>query len=266
MVAIDETGTARGFIHFGFGRNHDGLSLSDCIGIIHRLCIEPQTDEDEIAKQLIQYAKSNLVQRGARRIDAFGTPTHSTFYLGVAEGDNMMGVLSGDTRCIRWLNASHFIPTQPIECWDLDLGTFRPPMDRLQIAIRRTCTIGRILDEYHPQWWMSAILGHCEQMRFNLVLRNPPIVDCEIMLWYPDSTLFGLDSSVVRMWLGALPGQDESRERFVYLMSESLRQLQQERKRIVRTYASAQEQQVTTLLQRLGFRSAEHGLAFQCSI
>ena len=135
-------------------------------------------------------------------------------------------------------------------------------MDRLQIGIRRTCTVGRLLDEDSHQWWLSSVLGHCEQVRFNLVLRSPPKVESEIMFWFPDPTISNIDSSVVRLWLPAVPEGEEARERFIYLMAESLRQLQQERKHVVRTFASADQQPTITLLQRLGFRSVEHGMVF----
>jgi hypothetical protein len=59
-----------------------------------------------------------------------------------------------------------------------------------------------------------------------------------------------------------LPQAEESRERFIYLMAESLRQIQQDRKFAVRTFASPAQQPTVTLLQRLGFRSVDHGVVY----
>ncbi len=262
MLATNHESAPVGFIHFGFASNADGSDASVSTAIIHKICITPSADEDEIARALMVYALSQLRKQNARTCTALGSTAWNAFYLGVGEGDNLMGVVAKDNRTQRWLSDAGFIPTRPTECWELELSSFRPPMDRTQIGIRRTCTVGRLLDEDTHEWWLSTVLGHCEQIRFNLVLRSPPKVESEIMFWFPDPTIIGVDSSVVRLWLPNVPQADEARERFVYLMAESLRQLQQEKRRAVRTFASADQQQSITLLQRLGFRSVEHGLVF----
>ena len=262
LVSVDEHNKPVGFAHFGFAGNLQGTRMSDSLAILHKICVAPSKDEDAIAQSLIQSSLEKLKEHGATNCTALGNSERNAFYLGVGDGDNLMGVVARDVRTQRWLAQSGFVSIRPTECWELDLSSFRPPMDRMQISIRRTCTVGRLLDEDSNQWWLSSVLGHCEQIRFNLVLRSPPKVESEIMFWYPDPTISGVDSSVVRLWLPIVPQAEEARERFIYLMAESLRQLQQERKLAVRTFASADLQPTITLLQRLGFRSVEHGLVF----
>ena len=261
-IAIDPTNAPVGFIHFGFSSNADGSSISDSHAIVHKICVSECENENTVAEQLINHALDSLRLQSAVDCTALGNTSQNAFYLGIGDGDNLMGVVAKDSRTQRWLGQSGFVPTRPTECWELDLSSFRAPMDRIQIAIRRTCTVGRLLEEDAEQWWLSSVLGHCEQVRFNLVLRSPPRVEKEIMFWFPDPTIFGVDASIVRLWLPDVPLLDESRERFVYLLAESLRQLQQERKRVVRTIASADQQPSVTLLQRLGFRSVEHGAVY----
>lgn len=262
VLATNQDCIPMGFIHFGFARNQDGSDTSESEAMVHKICIAPHEQEDAIAKALIEHALRSMHEENATSCTALGTTELNAFYLGVGEGDNLMGVIAKDTRTQRWLSQAGFSPTRPTECWELDLSSFRPPMDRTQIGIRRTCTVGRLLDEDTHEWWLSSVLGHCEQIRFNLVLRTPPKVEGEVMFWFPDPTILGVDSSVVRLWLPIVPESEEARERFVYLMAESLRQLQQERRRAVRTFASADQQRSITLLQGLGFRSVEHGLVF----
>ena len=261
-IALDSTNKPLGFIHFGFASNPEGSNASDTAAIVHKICIAPHAVEDTIAHDLIAHALNQLQKRNATSCTALGSTEANAFYLGVGEGDNLMGVIAKDSRTQRWLNQAGFAQLRPTECWELDLSSFRPPMDRTQIGIRRTCTVGRLLDEDTHGWWLSSVLGHCEQIRFNLVLRSPPKVENEIMFWFPDPTIAGVDSSVVRLWLPSVPGEDEARERFVYLMAESLRQMQQDRRRAVRTFAAADQQRSITLLERLGFRSVEHGVVF----
>jgi hypothetical protein len=261
-LAFDENGMPVGMIHFGFASNPDGSRSSVTQSIIHQICVAPHPDEDAIAKQLLDHAIADLRSRDATSCTALGSTINNAFYLGAAAGDNLMGVMSKDSRTHQWLTQSGFVPKTPTESLELDLNAFRPPMDRNQISIRRTCTVGRLLDEDTHIWWLSSVLGHCEQIRFNLVLRTPPKVENEIMYWFPDPTILGVDSSAVRLWLPAIPADEQARERFVYLMAESLRQLQQERRRLVRTITTPQDQPSITLLERLGFRSSEHGMVF----
>lgn len=262
-IAMDSNEKPVGFVHFGFGSSPGGNRISDVQALVHKLCVAPCYGEDAIAAALLQFAGNALRLQGATSCSALGSMERQAFYVGVADRDNLMGVLVRDARTQRWLAAAGFLATRPTECWELDLLSFRPPMDRIQIGIRRTCTVGRLIDEeLHHSWWLSSVLGHCEQIRFNLVLRSPPKVESEILFWYPDPTLVGVDSTVVRLWMPSIPQSEESRERFVYLLAESLRQIQHDKKIAVRTFASPEQQPTVTLLQRLGFRSVDHGVVY----
>lgn len=265
LLAIDSNGETVGFVHFGIvplRNNPDRTS----VGTIHRLCVTPCTNEAEIANLLINQAVEKLRSQGATACQSLGCGEDSVFYLGIAEGDNSMGILAQDQRSQEWFHAAGFAPICPTECWELELASFRPPMDRMQIQVRRNCTIGRMLEEDYDDWLESTILGHCEQIRFHLMVKSPPSLEGILSCWFPDPEVADVDGGVVRIKLPDVPSTELERERFVYLLSESLRQLQQDRKRIVRAVASAQKQQTITLLQRLGFRSVVHGLLFEKQI
>jgi GNAT superfamily N-acetyltransferase len=265
VLAVDPQGVAQGLIHFGVALAEGGNEVSTECGMIHCLCIVPHEKEQEIARHLLQQAIEGLKGRGLSRCLAVGSPTGSTFYLGVAEGDNLIGVPSGDHRAQQWLQDGGFRQHAPTECWAMSLDTFRPPMDRTQISIRRNCTISRILDDYPSNWWLSNMLGHCEQTRFHLRSRGPDQIEMEIMLWAPDTSIRGVDSSIVRFQLPSIPNDDENRERLVYLIAESLRQLQSERKRRIHVVTLSDDLAASRVLQRLGFRSAMHGMVFERS-
>jgi len=262
LLAIDSHGEAHGLIHFGPALDEDGKSLSGDTGMIHRLCVRPHIEEDRIAQLLLDHASQNLHSVGLRRCLAVGALESSTFYLGIAEGDNQMGVAAADQRLQNWLISDRFQPCIPTECWEVSLDSFRPPMDRVQISIRRACTISRVLDEYQSNWWISTVLGHCDQARFCLVSRGPDRTEMELMLWYPDATIRGVDSTMARLKLPPIPEDEENREKLIHLIAESLRQLQAERKRTVRVVASAQNTACTRLLQRLNFRTTDHGMIY----
>jgi hypothetical protein len=271
LLAVDEHDVAFGFIHFGSGmegnlwhsQSQFDADAEPPVGLVHALCVVPNEDEEKIALQLIQHAVGCMRTAGHSRLLALGSLESSVFYLGIADGDNLMGVLKTDTRTHAWLEKSGFQDFTTTECWDLSLDVFRPPVDRSQIAIRRTCSIGRILEESHPNWWVSTVLGHCDQSRFHLMVHGPERTEMEILYWYPDSTLRGVDSSTARLSLPTVTADETQRERLVCLISESARQLQQERKRTVRVVTTDADSSMHLLLKRLGFRWIRNGCEMQ---
>ena len=265
VLAVDPLNGPVGFVHYGFVGNRGLEHLSKDHSAIHALCVLPGPDEDRIAELLLDHAEQDLTARGAQSCSALGGGERSGFYLGIAEGDNLMGVLASDAKSQRWFLKAGYQPVRPTECWALDLTMFRPPMDRLQIQARRTCTVGQILDENFDDWWTSVVLGHCDQTRFHLMVKPIARIVSVLKCWFPDPGILGLDSSIVRIMLEEPPESDEAREQFVYLMAESLRQLQQERKRLVQVVVSAEKHRTVSLLNRLGFKSVQHGLVFEKS-
>ncbi|MBU6238583.1 MAG: hypothetical protein KGQ51_12220 [Planctomycetes bacterium] len=271
LLALDENDQAIGFVHFGQGMpgarwGTETLSDQDSrssFGLIHALCVLPHGDEDRIAHQLILHAVGSMRQRGLLQCMAVGSLTSSIFYLGIAEGDNLMGVLSDDTRTSAWLKRAGFQSNAETECWDLYLDSFRPPVDRQQIAIRRTCSISRILEESHPNWWVSTVLGHCDQSRFHLLAHGPERTEMEVLFWSPDTTIRGVDSNIARMSVPQIATDETNRERMICLIAESARQLQQERKRIIRVIAMQDDAPMHILFNRLGFRMVRSGFSME---
>jgi hypothetical protein len=233
-----------------------------------------------------------------KRFDAVGCPSvisigaewRNAFYIGIAPGDALMGVPARDSRLQQWLVAGGFRPIRPTEVWELELDSFRAPMDRGQIAVKRTASVGKVLDDADSNWWHAVTMGHTEQISFQLHSRMQSNCIEEASLWYTDPAISGLRSHIARLWLMPLAAgiqqdhlsamttasqippmtrEQQSRERTeandrrVYLLSETMRQLQIERFTTVRTVASADQQQSVSILQRLGFRSVEPGLIFE---
>lgn len=271
LLALDENDLAIGFVHFGQGmpgtrwatETLNDQEARSSFGLIHAICVAPHPDEDRIAQQLILHAVGSMRQRGLARCLAVGSLTSSIFYLGIAEGDNLMGVLNTDTRTAGWLERCGFRSIVETECWDLSLDSFRPPVDRQQIAIRRTCSISRILEESHPNWWVSTVLGHCDQSRFYLIANGPERVEMEILYWSPDATIRGVDATTARLSLPAIATDEINRERIACLIAESARQLQQERKRVIRVITTQDDAPMHLLFPRLGFRLVRSGRAME---
>lgn len=252
-----------GFLHFGFGCNPERTDIDPREGLICCLCIEPHPEEDLIADALIENAIVKMESRGSRDVIAIGSTSRYAFYIGVSEGDGLMGVVASDSRLQRWLAQNQFEPTRPTECWEIDLSQFRPPIDRGQFAVRRAASVVRVLDEVLEDWWDAVVLGHTEQIRFQLYSRQLAAITHQVLFWYTDQSGSGISTQTARVWLPEFPADADGRDRIVFLLSEAFRQLQSERFSTIRAIAAPDQQGSVSVLQRLGFRSVKHGLIFQ---
>ncbi len=195
-----------------------------------------------------------------------GSQNRYAFYIGMAPGDCLMGVVSYDRRLLRWLTSVGFQSTSPTENWELDLSTFRPPMDRGQLAIRRLASIGRILDDIQNDWWNAVVLGHTEQIRFHLSYRKHGTITEEVLFWHTDPAWSGISSSIARVWLPAIPSDGEPRDRIVYLLCEAFRQLQMERFAKIRAITSPADAASVSVLEKLSFRTVDQGMIYKKSL
>lgn len=263
LLIIEDESHPVGFLHLGFGCKESRDSIDEGHALISCLCVEPHRNEELIADSLIRAGIQQLEARGTQDVIAIGAPFRYSFYLGIAPGDGLMGVVARDSRLQRWFAHNQFAPSRPTECWEVDLASFRPPMDRGQFAVRRSASVVRVLDEVQEDWWDAVVLGHTEQIRFQLYSRAKAAITNEILFWYTDQSWSGISSNTARVWLPTFPDDPESRDRTVFLFSEAFRQLQSERFSTIRVIASPDQQASVSVLQRLGFRSVEHGLVFQ---
>jgi hypothetical protein len=295
LLIIEDEEQPIGFAHVAYGANsnYDAVDLN--AGILAACYIAPCANEDLAADLLLTEALKRFDAVGCPSVISIGAEWRNAFYIGIAPGDALMGVPARDWRLQQWLVAGGFHPMRPTEVWELDLNSFRAPMDRGQIAVKRTASVGKVLDDADSNWWHAVTMGHTEQISFQLFSRMQSNYIEEASLWYTDPVISGLRSHIARLWLVPLaishpptenlaekkPHADsqpattaisreqqcrertEANDRRVYLLSETMRQLQLERFSTVRTVASADQQQSISILQRLGFHSVEPGLIFE---
>ena len=262
-IALDEDRPI-GFLHATYAGNIQRSDLDPHIRLVNSLCVQPCEQEFEIARRLLEEASTFLRSTGDLSSDivlATSSPDHYAFYLGIAHGDGLLGVPSEDVRLQSWLRRSGFVLGQSTEVCALDLPSFRPPMDRTQIQVRRQCSVTRVLDFVPQQWWIA--IGHTEQVGFQLSARTTPVSSMMAIYWHTDPTVPGLEQGATNLWLPQNTTDRESEDRLVFLLSESLRQLQQDRISTVRAVAPMDESGLASVLTRLGFRAQYTGQVFR---
>lgn len=262
FVSVGERGID-GFVHVGFGSRPDGAEISYHRAFLSALCVAPSDTSNEIAALLFETAENYALSRGAKDIVAVGEPPEVPFYLGLAPGDGMLGVLAEERQLQAWLTKFGFAPSSVSESWELVLGQYRQPMDRNQMQIRRQTYVNKMLSEPEIPWWYSCVLGHAEMFAFQLTLREENRIHSRVVFWQHDPMILGTAGAPLRLWPLEIPTELEDRERLLYLLAESLRQLQMDRYTAVRYCADALEPTTAGILQRLGFRLRQNGMRFR---
>lgn len=261
LVATDDD-VIRGFLHFANASTADLTEADATRGVLSALCVVPGEDEAEIAAALLLRADQLLVNSAVTSCASRLMPPDCPFYLGLGTGDSMMGITTADQRTYAWLVAAGWVPRFATSGWELFLDNFHPPVDRLQIQIRRTAHVDRLIDEPQLPWRQACLLGHTEPTGFQLTLRAEGTVVQELLAWSVGQELMTTPDSIVWLWPIEV-GAAQSADQIVFLLAEALRQMAEERVEVVRTCSDSSKTLVTSVLTRLGFRNANSGVVLE---
>lgn len=266
LLVAEQDEQVVGFLLIGFEPEIDLLAASSTHACISALCVTNVANEDEIAGRLLASAWQFANQIGVAQLRFSPPPPASPFMAGIAPGDGMIGAPDVDIRQNRWLQANNWEAGERVVCWEIDLGQFHPPMDRMQIQIRRMAHVDRLLDEPTMPWFIANMLGHAEQVGFQLTARETRTVAADVVLWTVGDELIPQSEMVARLWPLDPEGSSKNEDHYVFLLSEAFRQLREDRVDVVRTVSSHQDAVMAHLLQRVGFRPHLNGTVFSLQI
>ncbi|MFO0941124.1 MAG: hypothetical protein U0930_10180 [Pirellulales bacterium] len=141
------------------------------------------------------------------------------------------------------------------------------------MLVRRRSFVERQLQEPLLPWWQSCVLGHAEVTAFNLTDRVDMRTLQEIVMWSIAPALRPHPESVMWLWPPSMeyspedaPVEIAPSDRLLFLLSESLRELQSDQIDTVRAITHAESNELHRVLNRLGFKAAESGVVFEREI
>lgn len=252
--------TPVGFLHVAHASSIDLTDIDTSRGVLAAMCIVPSAEEADVAAKLLSAADQLLSSSNALSCSTRPMPPHCPFYLGLGCGDSMMGITTADQRVYSWLAKAGWVPRVATSGWELFLDNFQPPIDRLQIQIRRNAHVDRLLDEPLLPWRQACLLGHTEPTGFQLTLRAEGTVAQELLVWSVGQELLTSPESIVWLWPIQVGPTSQDADQLIFLLSESLRQMAEDRVEVVRTVSDSAKTSVTSVLTRLGFRTARNGV------
>lgn len=233
------------------------------VAAIAALCIVPCEGEDTVAWTLLVRAEAMLSQRKVELCRYKPLLPECLFYQGLGPADSMIGATISERRSCSWIKSIGFTPSLATTQWELDLSRYQPPIDRVQLQIRRSTQVNRAEDGPAMPWWQACWMGHTEPSEFELLQRVGGDLICGALFWTVASEMQTSPDSVAWLWPLSMPSGELPAEHLTFLLGEACRQLQAERVDLVRTATAANNTPLNGILRRLSFIAEHSGMVFE---
>ena len=261
LVATDDDQLV-GFAHAAFGPNAKASALDRATGSIVMLVVPPHPEEPAITAGLIDHTHTYLRQQGARTVLAGGVPNLGGFYLGLYGGADLPGILDSSPGMQAGFLSRGFVPHDRINVMRRSVSGYRPPIDRVQIALRRTTQLTAIDEPDRRSWWEAALTSGVCLRRYDLKTRDTQVI-ASALFW--DMQPMAAACGIAAAGLLDLQVAPHRRREGVahYLLAEAMHDLASEGVGVVEAHAPESNAAITGLLEKLGYETACSGTVFQ---
>lgn len=260
VVALDGERPV-GFAHAAFGPNAARTSIDPAVGGTMLVVVVPHDDETTIAAGLLARCEAYLRDRGATTLLGGGSAEMCGFYLGLYGGANIPGILSSSPGMQRTFQAADYVPRERIAVLRRSLTGFRPPVNRLQLAIRRNTRL-RVIDEpARRSWWEAATTTGIALRRYELLNDREEILG-SASFWdiQPLASAWGV--AAAGLMNVDIEGPRRRQGLANYLVAEALHELAEEGVTLVETQVVESNTGAVKLFEKLGFQQADCGTVF----
>lgn len=254
-----------GFVHAGFGPTPQGDRLATDQGVICMLLVRPDSacPTEEVAAGLLRESEAYLRCRGAKTILGGASQPATPFYCGMYGGCTLPGVLESDVSTCILYQSQGYAEVGRTSIVMLDLSTFRAPIDRQQMQLRRTLIVEAKVDPPSQSWWEACTTGDFELLRFEVKPRGQSVVLASSVFreMAPGGVLSAgrtvgllniqVDSSKRRQGLG------------VFTLAEAFRQLASQGVQVVEAQVAQQNAACLALFRKLGFQQTQEAIVFR---
>ena len=269
LIVAEQDGRLVGFAHAGFGANAEGSAISTETGTTCMLMVGRHDKRAEIGQRLLLRAEQYLVSRGARRLMGGNVAPTNPFYVGLYGDNPSPGLLESNALVVQVFRDSGYQPVEQHLVLERALAGFRPPVDRLQMQLRRQYHVEVERDPPVRNWWEACTVGQTQRIRYRVVSRRGG-EDCgTVAFWDLEriATSRGLLHAVSVLQL-EIPQAWRGRGLGAFLMGEALRRLHGAQPRpgewagiqVCTAQVGETNPAALALFGKLGFRQVDRGL------
>jgi RimJ/RimL family protein N-acetyltransferase len=250
-----------GFAHAAFGPSADRSTLDTSVGTTLLVVVPPHERQAEIEDGLLAASEDHLRSRGATTILGGGSSDLGGFYLGLYGGSDLPGILDSSPRMQAIFRRAGYREVGRIAVLRRTLAGFRPPVNRLQLAIRRATTL-RVIDEpVRRTWWEAATTTGIALQRYELRGESDALLG-SASFWdvQPLAAAWGLAmAGLLRI---DIEGDRRRQGLANYLVAEGLHDLAEQGTTVVETHVAEDNAAAMQLFKKLGFQETDRGTIF----
>ncbi len=260
VVALDGS-RAVGFAHAGFGPDAARSALDRTIGTTMLVVVVPHADHDAIGDTLLSHCEAYLRGRGAATIRGGGGPALGGFYLGLYGGADVPGILDSSPAMRGVFQRAGYAVADRIAVLRRPLAGFRPPVNRLQIAIQRSTRLVMIEEPPRGTWWEAARTSAIALRDYVLTTHaGEPLGSATFWDMQPLASCQGITAA--GLLHVDIAGPRRRQGLASYLVARALHHLAQEGVAVVETQVAESNPVAISLFAKLGFEIAERGTVF----
>lgn len=263
LTLVLDDDVAVGFSHAGFGPTDEGASLNQRFGVTSMLLARPGHQELPIGLELLARGELYLRSRGAKVLYAGGIRPLDPFYLGLYGGSELPGVLAGDLFGNSVFRAADYREIDRVIVFERELAGFRPPMDRVQMQIRRTSVIEETTDAPPRNWWEACALEHFQVTCFDLIERDEARPMASARFWNLETFAAGWGVQAAGLYDLEVAGNRRRHGLASFLVADALRRLAAQGIALVEVQTLAGNTAARALYAKLGFREVDQGIAYR---
>lgn len=210
----------------------------------------------EVEDALVHTAEAIVRESSAAAILLGGTTEPGPFYFGLAKGSCNRGALVSDTRMIELAARHGYGHAQSWQVYSRALRGFRPPVDRNQIAARRSLNVMRVDDPPYSSYRDACIYMHQHRTRYALTQKkdSQELAHLTVVQMEAFSHLRGVRMSGI-VDMDTLNACSQVQAQF--FLAETLRQMTEEGTAVVETQVVSDNEMLTQVIDTLGFEGID---------
>ncbi len=259
-IAESDDGRIIGFSHAAFGPNEDHSDVDTEVGVTCLTMVSPEVEMSSTFAALLEKSEEYLASRGAKLMYAGSVYPLNPFYLGFYGGSELPGVVASDADVLDAYLEAGYQEVDRCIIMACDLESFRPPVDRQQMQVKRIASVRRRAVPPSPTWWEACTRPPTEATIFEVVCSTSGELFGSVMFWMiePLSTSRGMAiAGLTRLNIV------ESRRRqglATYLNAESLKALRDAGIKRVEVQTMQNNASAIGLYRKLGFEEVDAGI------
>lgn len=261
IVALDDERPI-GFAHAGFGPTADGGALDVECGIVCTLVMRPTYWEGTAPAGLLAQCEAYLWSHGAKTVWGGGARCYSPFYMGLLGGSRQYGVPDSDPQSQHAFRTANYSEVDRFSVRHRELRGFRPPINRKLMQLRRQSSVTVVTDPPAESWWDACTVGACEQIRFEIRLKEGGSPCAAVTFWNmePLSQRWGVRAAgMLGLWVEP---QRRRQGLATFLLCEAFRQLEEQGLSLVEVQSPCGDAAACSLFASLSLNEVDQGVMF----